>query len=69
MKITDLKFTSESCCGLHTAATVDLGNGKSIGVIPRDDGLYNLTYYNAQGLERRESGLTANQVESVLPKT
>lgn len=67
MKITDLVFESNSCCGTCVAATVEIGNGETLGVVPREDGLYNLSFYNESGLLRRESGKTAEQVEALLP--
>ena len=67
MKITDLVFESNSCCGTCVASTLESGNGETLGVVPREDGLYNLSFYNDAGLVRRESGQTVAQVEALLP--
>lgn len=67
MKISDLVFESSSCCGTCVAATVELPSGETVGIVPIEDGLYNLSYYNAAGLVRRQAGVTAEQVELLLP--
>ena len=66
MKVSDLVFESSSCCGTFVSASVELSNGETMGIIPRDNGLYNLSFYNDKGLIRRENGVTKEQLEALL---
>ena len=65
IKIDDLEFHSSSCCGTVVSATVTLGNGENVGIIRRDDGLFDLSFYGEKGLIRRTLGATAQQVEAL----
>lgn len=66
MKVDDLVFESASCCGTCVAATVDLSNGEQVGIVRRDDGLFDLSFYGEKGLLRRLLGQTVEQVEAVI---
>lgn len=66
IKIDDLAFESASCCGSCLSASATLDSGEIVGILRRDDGLFDLSFYNDKGLIRRSLGMTAQQVEAIF---
>ncbi len=65
MKLSDVIFKSEDCCGHHESATVTLNDGRVVGILRHGD-LYSLTYYGDGGKIGSEAHVDATRVEEVL---
>ena len=65
MKLSDIKFDAQDCCGVHESAHVTLASGQEIG-LQRGDDVYTITYYKDGGVTGREARVDAARVEVVL---
>lgn len=67
MKITDLTFNAEGCCGEHKRAQVDAGDGLTLHVFDHGDGGYRvLQMRNGVLCAPPQAGLTAEQAQALL---
>lgn len=65
MKLEDLNFAVEDCCGVHRTATVTRADGIMIGVMA-GDGIYSVTMYRNGGLWKRECCVSAERAQQLL---
>jgi len=66
MKLSDVVFKTEDCCGHHEAATVTLDDGRVVG-LRRSEDVYSITYYDVDGGKiGSEDHVDATRVEEVL---
>ena len=65
MKLDDLQFVSDDCCGIHKTATVTCDDGTVVGVMA-GEGIYSVTLYRNGGLWRRECCVSAERAQALL---
>lgn len=65
MKLSDVVFKTEDCCGHHESATVTLDDGRVVG-LRRSGDVYSITYYDGGGKIGSENQVDAHRVEEVL---
>lgn len=65
MKLSDVVFKTEDCCGHHESATVTLNDGRVVGILRNGD-VYSLIYYGDGGKIGSEAHVDAKRVEEVL---
>lgn len=66
IKITNLEFKADDCCGEHKTAHYVRPDGVEIGVT-QGDGIYGVAlYFSGGGLMGRHANQTAEQVETFL---
>lgn len=65
MKLSDVVFKTEDCCGHHETATVTLDDGRVVG-LRRSEDVYSITYYGDGGKIGSEDHIDAKRVEEVL---
>lgn len=66
MKLQEIQFAAEDCCGVHQTATVAREDGVEVGLMQGENDTYSVTLYRNGGLWRRECCVTAERAQQLL---